>query len=136
MSVAESAKIVCRQCFALVDAGDDFCRHCGTSTAAAPQLDGPQTAPGPLSPVLAQLVGGPGARKSQWTHYPWFVLALLVSFGPFGLPMLWRSRQFSRTWKFALSALVLLVTALLVWQVWYFMYKALEPLRELQKLRR
>jgi hypothetical protein len=136
MIALETTKIVCRQCFALLDEGDNFCRRCGASATAAPESDRPHPAPGSLGPVLAQLVGGPSARRGQWTHHPWFVLTLLLSVGPLGLPVLWRSREFSRTWKAALSVLVVALTALLVWQVWYFMFKALEPLRELQKLRR
>jgi hypothetical protein len=63
------------------------------------------------------------------------VLTLLfVVFGPFALPLLWRSRRFTRLWKTVLSLVVVGVTALAVWQIWHVLNQALAPLRQLEKL--
>ncbi len=47
------------------------------------------------------------------------LLALFVLFGPLALPMLWRSRRFTRGWKIGLTLAVLLETAAFGWYVWY-----------------
>ena len=60
---------------------------------------------------------------------------LFLVAGPLGLPMLWRSRQFSPVWKVALSALVLGVTVAVVAMIWYVLGKSLEPLMELRKMK-
>ena len=70
-----------------------------------------------LSPVRyadGSRTGGPAA----WWESPWVVLPLLfVVLGPFALPLLWRSRRFTRPWKTALSVVVVGITLFAVWQV-------------------
>jgi hypothetical protein len=51
----------------------------------------------------------------RWYYRSWSVVFLLFFvLGPFGLPLLWRSRGFSRGMKIALTVTVMAYTALLV----------------------
>jgi hypothetical protein len=51
----------------------------------------------------------------KWYYRPWSVVFLLFFIlGPFGLPLLWRSRGFSRGVKIALTVAEMAYTALLV----------------------
>ena len=45
------------------------------------------------------------------------LVALFAVLGPLGLPMLWRSRCFTRAWKIGLTVVVLLVTVALGWYI-------------------
>ncbi len=123
MSVAhEIEKIVCPQCFAVLDVGDRFCRHCGAplKNSAAP--------PAPARP--ARPVG-----NRSWAENRWVVLgALFLVLGPVGLPMLWRSRQFSLVWKVAFTMLVLGLTLVVFGLAWYVVDKMLEPLTQWRNL--
>ena len=56
-----------------------------------------------------------GAPRPRWYYRPWWVLLMLFAvLGPFGLPLLWKSRSFSRWSKIALTAAVAAYTILLV----------------------
>ncbi len=73
--------------------------------------------------------------KPAWWESPWAVLtALFLVLGPFGLPMLWRSRCFTRLWKWVLTVVVMVYTAYLVWLSWRAANQILGPLQELNKL--
>ena len=53
---------------------------------------------------------------------PWFILGLLfLVTAMLGLPLLWMSRGFSRSWKIVLSVAVTLYTAALLWGFWLIM---------------
>ncbi len=53
---------------------------------------------------------------------PWVILCLLFFVTAIlGLPLLWISRGFSRAGKIALSVIVTLYTALLMWGFWLVM---------------
>jgi ribosomal protein L40E len=111
MSNPITPEVVCRKCKAAIGASDNYCRQCGTPTAAG----------------LAGL--------AAWWESPWVVLPLLfLVLGPFALPLLWRSRRFTRTWKMALSVIMLGVTLFVAWQVWHALNQALAQLLELEKL--
>lgn len=57
----------------------------------------------------------PGSQ-AKWYHNVWVVLLLLFFvLGPFGLPMLWKSPRFSKSWKQILTVLTLLYTVALLW---------------------
>lgn len=45
----------------------------------------------------------------------WFVIGMLLAAGPFAFPLLWKSSEFNRGAKWALTILFLLLTALAVW---------------------
>jgi drug/metabolite transporter (DMT)-like permease len=51
------------------------------------------------------------------SYWSFFVAAALV--GPFALPVLWRNPRFSKRSKWALTLLVLAVTAFLIWFTGY-----------------
>ena len=54
----------------------------------------------------------------KWFLRWWSVLLWLVTIGPFGLPFLWISKEFNLFWKWALTLVILLVTALCIWSTW------------------
>ena len=112
MSNLVAPQAVCRKCKTAIGISDNFCRHCGLPTAAGQ------------------------AGSAAWWESPWVVLPLLfVVLGPLALPLLWRSRRFTGPWKVALSVIVVGVTLFTVWQVWFALNRALEPLLQLEKLR-
>jgi hypothetical protein len=126
METHDAANLVCRQCDAVLDVGDCFCRHCGTSTAPATELVEAVAASAPSRPPL---VVQPASRRSPWAESVLVVLTMLfVVLGPLALPMLWRSRQFSLLWKVLLTVVVLGVTVLVVWAIWYVFNQMLAPL--------
>ena len=107
------AKTACGRCHALLGAGDKYCRHCGAA-------------------AVDPAVRSPSAAEPRPWENPWVVLSLLfLGLGPFALPMLWRSRRFTRLWKGILTALVIGVTLLVLWLVWFIIERAILPLREL-----
>lgn len=125
-------KIVCRQCYAVLDAADNYCRHCGMPT---PNLVAAADAGATAVLVEARLVSERCAKPSRGMDSPWIVLPMLfLVLGPLGLPMLWRSRQFSVLWKMILTVLVLAITAVVLWAIWLLYQKALAPLQELRGL--
>jgi len=114
------------QCYTMLDVGDNFCRQCGAATGNVPT--GGRAAPGSAAYR--------SETKPGWSESPWIVLSSLFLFvGPLALPMLWRSRRFSTTWKIALSVLVAALTVLVIWLMWYVIAKAVQPLSELRELR-
>ncbi|MGO8748227.1 MAG: hypothetical protein ACLQNE_19805 [Thermoguttaceae bacterium] len=103
--------VVCRKCRTTIGASDNYCRHCGTPTGSGP------------------------AGLAAWWESPWVVLPLLfLVAGPFALPLLWRSRRFTRPWKIALSVITVGLPLLVVWQAAQALNQALAPLLELDKL--
>ena len=125
-AVQDIQKVVCPQCYAVLDVGDNFCRHCGApmrNSAAA-------------SPVPARVVPARPGERSKWSENRWVVLALLLLvLGPVALPLLWRSRQFSPVWKVILTTLSLGMTVWILWWIWHDLQKTLEPLKELRQIR-
>jgi hypothetical protein len=113
-------KIVCPRCCAVLDAGDNYCRHCGQPTR--------DSLPDDSRPIATT------ARKSNWAESRGFVLVMLfVVLGPLALPMLWRSRNFSMAWKIILTVTMIAVTVFIIFMIWYTLYIALEPLRQFRE---
>ncbi len=55
------------------------------------------------------------ASLPRWHSRPWvIVLLLFFVLGPFGLPLLFRSPGFGKTWKIILTAAVIVYTVYLV----------------------
>ena len=120
-------RAVCRQCFEFLDTGDNFCRYCGGLT----EHGAAQVKIGKLPPPATC---GPAVKPPSWLESPVVVLpALFLLIGPLALPMLWRSRRFTRFWKIGLTIAVLLLTVALVWYTVHAVNQALEPL--VQELR-
>jgi uncharacterized membrane protein len=73
-------------------------------------------------------------KPPSWTESPVVVLlGLFVFFGPLALPLLWRSRRFTRVWKIGLTLAVLLATYAAFWYSAELLKKALDPLQELRQ---
>ncbi len=121
----EIEKTVCPQCFAVLEAGDSFCRHCGGSLGAE------EAASRQFTQVAAKEPPAPrGMMESRWV-----VLAMLfLVLGPLALPLLWRSREFTTRWKAMLTAIVVGITAGALWKISHDLNQALKPLQELHKL--
>ncbi len=58
---------------------------------------------------------------------------LFLTLGPLALPMLWRSRQFSRLWKIVLTAIVVVITLLIVAFLWEVVPQWLAEVRQLRE---
>lgn len=98
------SQTACGQCSEMLDPRDNFCRHCGwmTKAGAANVKIGRLSAPVPLKPP-------------SWTENVVIVLLALSLIGPLAIPMLWRSRRFTRGWKIGLTLAVLAVTVFACW---------------------
>jgi len=57
-------------------------------------------------------------EEASWYYRPWQLLLLLfLVLGPVGLPLLWKSPCFTRTWKIVVTGVTLVYTAILVDQI-------------------
>ena len=133
MSEVVIKTIVCYRCCTVLDATDNYCRHCGAATANLTGLSegGISAASFSDKPVFT-----PSIQQPRWSESPWVVLTLLfLILGPLALPLLWRSRWFTRLWKIALTIITAGLTVFLLWSVWFSLQQAIAPLRELYKLR-
>jgi hypothetical protein len=123
-----AARPACRQCSEFLDVGDNFCRCCGmmTEVGAARVKIGKLAPPAALSSVEA------APKPPNWLESPVTVLlGLFVFFGPLALPLLWRSRRFTRAWKIGLTVVVLLATYALYWYVKESLNNMLEEYKRL-----
>ena len=73
------------------------CRYCG-EFLSKPNLDTNEA----------------GAPEQKWYFRKWFLIIILASVGPLGLPLVWIHPTLSRFWKIALTLIVLLLTWLSV----------------------
>jgi hypothetical protein len=121
------AKTICLDCHAELDAGDNYCRHCGAPIGRSGNA-------GTTAPIDARATLSP-VPCNCWDR-PWVVLTLLfVVLGPFAIPLLWRSRRFSLVWKNVLTVFVLAETVLLLWVFWLILQYLYAPLfRDLKEL--
>ena len=137
-------KIVCPCCVAVVDVQDNFCRYCGAALNETPspggEADGISPAVAPpnglaVSPSTAAGLPIQGTGLSSWIQSRTAVfVALFVVLGPLAIPMLWRSDRFSRAAKIVLTALVLVLTVVVVWLIGYVLsVYILEPIRQLHE---
>jgi len=63
-----------------------------------------------------------------------FIVISLCCVGPFALPLVWKRPNTSRTWKLAITALVLLITALLCWALYLAIVFLIHSIRECYQL--
>ncbi len=126
-TVENIEKIVCPRCLRILDVEDQFCRRCGMPLKGPPASALPAARPGAL----------PSVGRTGWAENRLVVLsALFLVLGPVGLPMLWRSRQFSLFWKVVLTTVVLSLSLALAGLIWYIVDKTLEPLSNWAQLQR
>ena len=111
----------------MLDAGDNYCRRCGTPTG---------TSGTGRAPTLVDAKAAPSPVQFRYWESRWIVLTLLfVVLGPFAIPLLWRSRRFTLLWKNILTVLVLGWTVLLLWVFWLILQHTFGPsLRDLNEL--
>ena len=107
-------KPVCRQCTAVLDADDNYCRRCGQPTPIGVNLG------------VAPRVKQPGVWESPWVILPLICFVL----GPLALPLLWRSRRFTLLWKCILTVSVTGLTVFFVWTTWVTVERTLAPLQK------
>ncbi len=108
MHSRSSSTVVCPVCGAELDPAADQCSRCGRTIYA-------DTAPRPSDPKT-------GKSGQSMIDKPWLVLGLLFfATALCGLPLLWKSRGFSRLSKVILSVVVTLYTMVLLWGFWWIM---------------
>lgn len=111
MSGQEPEKTVCLRCSGPLDPGEKFCPRCRAPTG------------GPI-------VYHPRPRRDLAQSRGMVLFLLFAALGPLALPVLWRSPKFSRAWKILLTLLVVILTAVVVWLLWYVIHRLVESLRE------
>jgi len=125
MTAHDVEKTVCHRCFAVLDASDRFCRHCGVPTAGSAEG---------YSAAARRPLPGRARPKRGWSR-GMILLMLFVLLGPLAYPMLWQSPKFSRFWKIVLTVLVIVASVLAVWLCWYLLEATIvKPLMELRNL--
>ena len=71
-------------------------------------------------------------KNSKWYHRSWFVVLMLIAFGPFAFPLLWKSSSFNKPLKWFLTALFTVLTVLALWgsvETFKLVWKQFEDLR-------
>ena len=136
----------CGRCGNDIPSHDNFCRQCGTQVHGLEPMEADTISTTGSSLIPAdQIVSVPpmsaiGASNQQQLSisadpikivlnnrlYVGFLIALL---GPLGLPALWFSPRFSKTFKIVATLAFVLVTIVLPLAiVWYFMFYSMRPL--------
>ncbi len=127
MNAPAIQKILCLNCHAVLDATDNYCRHCGEPTVILADSGRLRTSAYGYDPA---------SRPTSFFESPWVILPLIfLVLGPLALPLLWRSRQFSPLWKNVLTVITLVYTVFLIVSVWFSVQEAMKSFRELDKLR-
>ncbi len=98
------SRTACGQCSETLDSRDNFCRHCGWMTKAGAAMVKIGRLPSPVP-----------EKPPSWTENAVIVLLALSLIGPLAIPMLWRSRRFTRGWKIGLTLAVLAMTVIACW---------------------
>ena len=64
-----------------------------------------------LFPAMIEASQAPKQHVSQspWSEKPWYIIVMMLCVGPPALPMLWASKQFSRSAKIIWAAAVLIL---------------------------
>ncbi|WP_411825829.1 zinc ribbon domain-containing protein [Luteolibacter sp. AS25] len=94
------------------------CKHCGEF------LEGYGPTPPPL----------PQTHTQPWYFRKPFLIIMLLSIGPFALPLVWFNRSISKKWKILISLITLLATYLLGLLTSYALASLQESLQQLQGL--
>ena len=129
MNAPAIQKILCLKCHAVLDATDNYCRHCGEPTVIL--ADSGNTRSRSFTHGYDS-----ASRPTSFFESPWVILPLIfLVLGPLALPLLWRSRQFSPLWKNILTVITLVYTVFLIVSVWFSVQEAMKSFRELDKLR-
>lgn len=68
-------------------------------------------------------------RGQKWYLRWWSVMMWLATIGPFGLPFLWKSKDFNLFWKWFLTFVVVVVTAVCTWGSWKIIQLTIQEFR-------
>ncbi len=133
MDVVDVQQVVCQNCYALADVADRYCRCCGLpmSDRASHRPAGQPFSPLPRSLTQQLVWTGLGPRRASDSRAVVLVMLFLV-LGPLALPLLWRSRGFSRRWKILLTVIVAGATAILLLALGYVLAQAAVELGQLR----
>ena len=71
----------------------------------------------------------PPPPPQKWYLRWWSVFVWLLTLGPFGFPLLWKSKDFNLFWKWFWTLAITAFTVWLTWGVW----KAFQAVLELWK---
>ncbi len=54
-------------------------------------------------------------KQKKWYHNLWFIIVMLLTIGPFAFPLLWKSPNISRSLKWILTILFVILTIAAIW---------------------
>ena len=58
------------------------------------------------------------AGETRWYLKWWSIFIWFAIVGPFGLPLLWKSKDFSLFWKWFWTIFIIALTIALTWMTW------------------
>ena len=70
-------------------------------------------------------------KEKRWYLKWWSIFVLFVTIGPFGLPFLWKSKDFNLFWKWFWTIAILVLTAAITWTTWKLIKLTLEHFQSL-----
>ena len=70
-------------------------------------------------------------KHEKWYLKWWIVIVWLATLGPFGLPFLWKSKEFSLFWKWFLTLAIIGLTIMLSWGTWKIVKLTIEQFKSL-----
>jgi hypothetical protein len=76
----------------------------------------------------------PGEQGVKWYHSRYAIVIGLGTLGPFALPLVWFNPRYTAITKVALTVLILLLTALILYGLWWCYMRLLEMTRQLMPL--
>ena len=72
----------------------------------------------------------PQGATEKWYLRWWMVVVWLLTLGPFGFPLLWKSKDISRFWKWFWTIAVSVLTLFLSWSTWTLIKTLINQLKE------
>lgn len=70
-------------------------------------------------------------KPEKWYLRWWSVIIWLATLGPFAIPFLWKSKDFSFFWKWFLTFLVVALTIMLSWGTWKIIKLTIDQFKNL-----
>ena len=71
----------------------------------------------------------PNMKEKKWYLRWWSVFLWFATVGPFGLPFLWKSKDFSLFWKWFWTIAMVVITAFLIWSTWKIVVLMIDQLK-------
>jgi hypothetical protein len=82
-------------------------------------------------PFCGRRLSSPGGEGLKWYYSRHAVVLGLSTLGPFALPLVWLNPRYSLRTKIALTALILVLTVLILCGLWLLSTRLLETMRQL-----